>query len=75
MNDDHDEYTKKFELYCDLARKKFSTLDYISIGKLQATLQIPYHLARRILDFLIQEQFCSPQYGAFPCRVFHFTTN
>ena len=75
MPENTDEYKKEFELFYGVARKKFAKQHFISTGKLQASLQIPYNIAREILDRLIDEKYCEKQIAAYPCRIFHFKTN
>lgn len=55
-----------------LAKKIFADEDWVSPGKLQMYLQIPYFYSIYILDRMITEGFCEEQIGARPCRVNKF---
>ncbi len=55
-----------------LAKKVFAGEDYVSPGRLQMYLQIPYSYARYILNRMIEEGFCEEQLGTWPCRVNKF---
>ncbi len=49
-----------------IAKKEFSKHEYISTGKIQRILQVPYLTSDSLLDILVLEGFASPRIGAYP---------
>lgn len=56
-----------------IVKRKFVGKDYISTGMLQRNFQISYSISRYILDKLIEDEFCEPQIGAWPCKIIKYT--
>lgn len=52
-----------------VAKEFFADKDCISTALLQRYLGLSYFQARLILDTLIEEDFCLPQVGSYPCKI------
>lgn len=44
---------------------------YVSPGKIQRVMQLPYLTASAILERMVAEGLATPRVGAKPCRVLH----
>lgn len=55
-----------------LIKRRFASESQVSTAMLQRNLQINYSVARYILDKLIEDEFCEPQVGAWPCKIIKY---
>ncbi len=51
------------------AKAKYCNSNYISTGKLQREMKMPYDTASKVLDIMVDQNFASPRVGAYPCTV------
>lgn len=57
------------EFWYIATKEFFAEKEYISTAMIQRYLKLPYFKARLILDKLIEEGFCQPQIGSYPCKI------
>jgi len=55
-----------------LIKRRFSSESFVSTGRIQRYFQVDYATARYILDRLIEDEFCEPQVGAWPCKIIKY---
>lgn len=65
------DYGSDYAMYLT-AKIWFANKDFISTALLQRTLKISYLRARNILDQMVENKFCMPQTGSYPCKIIKF---